>query len=1003
MARKITLQLWLMLVAMPFAFAQSGTLVPSFGENGIKQIDFGQVGTDDDWGEVVKTDAEGKIWIAGSLSGNFGIVRLNMDGSIDSTFSDDGKLQIPAGYNARAYGLALGDNGKILLAGRSDFGDFSVVQLNSDGTPDSSFSDDGKILIPAKSGSYNEEESLGFIVDQEGKTLIAGGSQTGSYNGNRDFIVVRLNTDGSMDSTFASNGELLVPDDSSTDVAYTMALDNNNRILVAGSSTVGIEIQGYEFHVGRMSVIRLDNSGNLDTTFDKDGKLILDIGGDEFSGKDAKSLAVDENGKILIAGTDRNNNVSEFIILRLNDNGSFDNTFSDDGIDRISVGNNYDIAYSLILDKNNRIVLAGNSYTETGPQDYSVIRLKTDGTLDSTFSDDGKLIFPIGVSDDQARSVTLDENGKLLIAGLSYNGKNYDFSAARVNDDGNLDSTFDEDGKVMIHSNGIDEAKSMVIDSDGKVLAAGFSYTGSDNDFSIVRLNADGSLDKTFNHSGKLTIPVGDGDDVANCIALDASGKILVAGRSVHDGQGTFSIVRLLTDGIIDTLFDADGKLSVAVGNYDDGATAMSVDSFGRILMVGISDGHFSLLRLNSDGSLDNAFDGDGKKELTEGYSAMEICMAIDADGKILMAGRSQACSGHECGWQNFQIFRINTDGSYDSTFEGNGKLMLPFDDPQVKYYINVTKSIDIDSTGKIILMGSTAREDNIWSNDHWGFGITRLNPDGSLDTTFNTNGKPLIPFTDLPLEMSDSHLYTNSKLLIGGSIKENFGIFRMTMDERLDSTFGDNGLRIPTHGSNYSMKADSNYIWMAGSDEGDYKIVKLYARNNQHIDFNLPDTVQYGDPPIKMVGTASSGLPVAYTSSNSSIAFLAHDTLNISGPGTITITAKQGGDGSFYAADPVSRNLAVKSNITGIPTRELEKEIKVYPNPVSNILYLESPGIIKSVVLTGVEGNVIYRNIMIYDNQLVIDLSEFNPGCYLITVQLDDNAPSIVRKIIKL
>ena len=168
-----------MLAAIPVAYPQSGTLVPSFGENGIKQIDFGQVGADDDWGEVVKTDVDGKIWIAGSLSGKFGIVRLNTDGSIDSTFSGDGKLQIPVGlYSDRAYGLALGDNGKILFAGRSDFGDFGVAQLNSDGTPDSSFSDDGKILIPAKSGSYNEEEALGFIVDQEGKILIAGGSQT---------------------------------------------------------------------------------------------------------------------------------------------------------------------------------------------------------------------------------------------------------------------------------------------------------------------------------------------------------------------------------------------------------------------------------------------------------------------------------------------------------------------------------------------------------------------------------------------------------------------------------------------------------------------------------------------------------------------------------------------------------------------------------------------------------------------------------------------------------
>ena len=151
-----------------------------------------------------------------------------------------------------------------------------------------------------------------------------------------------------MDSTFASNGELLVP---STGVAYTMALDNNNKILVAGSSKIETEIQGYEYLVNRMSVIRLDNSGNMDTTFNEDGKLILNIGEDELSGNFAKSLAIDENGKILIAGSSSDINKSKFCIVSLNDDGSFDNAFSDDGIALISVGNNYDIAYSLIIDR----------------------------------------------------------------------------------------------------------------------------------------------------------------------------------------------------------------------------------------------------------------------------------------------------------------------------------------------------------------------------------------------------------------------------------------------------------------------------------------------------------------------------------------------------------------------------------------------------------------------------------------------------------------------------
>jgi uncharacterized delta-60 repeat protein len=1010
MLQKLIIYLVILLVTGPFIFAQSGTLVPSFGDNGIKQIDFGQTGSSDDYGEIIKTDAEGKIWIAGESLNQFSIFRLNTDGSIDSTFGSDGKYLFPAGtYGDRVYGLAFSANDKMLLIARSYY-NISILKFKPDGTLDSSFNGNGKVILPRESNYDDTWDGLGFVVDQGGKILIAYSTVNDNQNAIR---VIRLNADGSLDNTFASDGKLLVSIGTFSSTVCAMAIDHNNKILVAGKSLFVIEGQVFDTIGYRMSVIRFDTEGILDSTFNGDGKLVVNIGDVSANLLDKpKSLVIDNSGKILIAGiADYNSNSaideSKFAILRLNDDGSFDNTFNGDGIALISVGDHiFDITHSLSLDSFGKIVVAGTSSTISSDRDFSAIRLKTDGTLDSSFNGTGKIIIPLGDGNDEARSFTFDEDGKILIAGFSYNGKNNNFSVARVNADGSLDNTFSSYGKLLIPSDGIDEAKSLIIDPAGKVLAAGTSFNGNDNDFSIVRLNADGSFDRTFNETGKLMIPVGNDEDFGNCLAQDVNGKILIAGTSIINYQREFSIIRLNSNGSLDSTFDADGKLVIPIWASSNDGGNLTIDAFGKIIIVGGTAGNFCIFRLNSDGSMDSTFNGDGIKIIDDSLSGYANCVALDADGKILMAGRSVACSGHECGWENFQIIRLNRDGSYDSTFDGDGKLILRFPDPQLIYYINNATSIKTDHKGKILIAGSTSRQDNVWDNSHWGPGITRLNSDGSLDTTFKANGKHLFPVIveyANKYNMSDIHAnLPDSKILITGSFDGDYSVLRLTYDGILDSTFGNSGIIKPIYGQGNAMKADSNYIWMAGSANGDFKIIKLYARNNQHIDFSIPDTVQYGDPLIKLGGTASSGLPVAYSSSNPAVASVTHDTLAITGTGTVTITARQAGDGSYYSADPVSKNMLVISNISTISKYELDKEIITFPNPVSTILFLESKTKIKSIVLTGVSGNILYKNTHINDIKFEIDMSEYKAGCYILTILLNDDNPPLVRKVLK-
>ncbi len=985
MYRKITLQLWLMLAAIPFAYPQSGMMVPSFGKNGITEVDFGQPGTSNDWGEIVKTDADGKIWIAGSSSnGNnydFSIVRLNPDGNLDSTFGEYGKLLIPVGNgDDRAYGLDLGIHGKIKLIGRSDV-NFSVVQLNYDGSLDSTFSDEGKLIIPANS-SQDNFTGLGSIVDKEGRILIAGGTH---YVNQRNFLIVRLNPDGNPDNTFGTAGKLLIPVDHAVIQALnigpyicSVAIDADDNILIAGNSYG-------ENGMPKMVIKRIDNLGNLDENFGDHGtiEIFADDGGY------ANSLALDENGKILIAGVHvpgGTTNFWKYVIIRLNENGSFDNTFDNDGKAFFAIGGNDDRANSICTDGRGKIIVAGTSETV-----LSVLRLKTDGSPDSTFNGNGTQMIRMGQYD-EARSLTLDANGKLLIAGSTFNSTNFDFAVARVNVDGEVDETFNGNGKKLIMlGNGNDEGKCMALGNNGKIWIAGSSFSENENKFSIVRLNTDGSVDKTFNGSGKRILPLGNPEYYPNFdyrgIAVDADGKVLLSGSAYNGTDDDFGIIRLDKDGIPDTTFGENGTQVIPIGEFDERVNGMQLLSNGKILLFGLSFNsviHYNdsvngcIIRLSSDGTLDKTFNESGK--LIFPNVVVSKCLQAYPDGKLLFA----AFHANVGSWENsggLILLQLNEEGNLVNVTE-------------VPSIISLTDVL-IDVNQKILVLGGYGDR---------GFHqlVKRFILDGRPDSTYGVNGT--IEFQSSPIfynNIRTSIVDSAGIFLAGGSIN-GFELLSLMGDGRIDTSFGLLGKMIQTGGYGKAIVADSNFIWMAGSANGDYKIIKLYARNFQHIDFVLPDTVKIGDPPIKLSGTASSGLPVSYMSSNPAIASISHDTLCITGPGSVTITARQDGDGSFYAADPVTEYLFVQRNITAIPTREIDKEIRAYPNPVSGILCLESTGKINSVILAGVEGTILYERTDINAHNFTFDISGYKPGFYILTIRVEDNYPEYVLKILK-
>jgi len=381
----------------------------------------------------------------------------------------------------------------------------------------------------------------------------------------------------------------------------------------------------------------------------------------------AHSIILQADGKILVAGWSTNGSTTDLALVRYDNNGILDTTFDNiqhDGIITISFGymlKGNDIA----LQKNGKILVAGSVFSNSPKfsDDFVVMRFNIDGSLDTSFSNDGIVITDFGISDDVGNGIAIQADGRIIVAGYSrMTGLNYGFSLARYKEDGSLDNTFSDDGKVVTTfgpqgSEGWDIA----IQTDGKFIVSGYSSNGNSNDFAVIRYNIDGSLDSNFLNNGIVTTNVNQFADLGYSVVVKPDKKIIVAGYSCNNGCD-FSLVRYTNNGDLDTNFSSDGKVITDFGTSSDYGNAMTMQTDGKIIVAGFNNGSFALARYNIDGSLDTSFDGDGKVSSTIQSSVkVRASVAVQTDGKILMTGPTN--NG------DFTVVRYNKDGSLDTTF----------------------------------------------------------------------------------------------------------------------------------------------------------------------------------------------------------------------------------------------------------------------------------------------------------------------------------------------
>jgi uncharacterized delta-60 repeat protein len=237
--------------------------------------------------------------------------------------------------------------------------------------------------------------------------------------------------------------------------------------------------------------------------------------------------------------------------------------------------------------------------------------------------------------------VVVQGDGKIVVAGSSYNGFNNDFALALYNANGTLDTLFDSDGRLTSNFGGSnDYGRSVAVQSDGKIVVAGYIYTGSSDEFGLARYNANGTLDTSFDGDGRARTAIGR----ASSVAVQGDGKIVVAGFNSVD----FALARYNANGTLDMSFDGDGTLATDFG-ASDGGRSVAVQSDGKIVVAGTSFGDFALARYNGNGTLDTSFDGDGK--LTTGFGLSDDYVngvALQSDGKIVVAGYSDSGSRND-------------------------------------------------------------------------------------------------------------------------------------------------------------------------------------------------------------------------------------------------------------------------------------------------------------------------------------------------------------------
>jgi uncharacterized delta-60 repeat protein len=673
-------------------------------------------------GEVkaMALQSDGKLLIAGSFTTVRGLARASL-ARLNADGSGDPTFNAETNADRYVSAIAVDPDGKVLLT--RDFANFNgdplgkVERLNTDGTLDTSFA-------PAAETFPSSSALTCVAVQSDGKIVLGGYTlevdEFGSLSPRS--LLVRLHANGAIDDSFTNaNGTF-------GGRVSALALQPDGKLLIAGEIVTSVN------GTSHYSLARLNANGTVDTNFQYGADGII------------HSVGLQPDGKILLAGYGIGNSTNRNGVARLNADGGMDGTFQP-GCDANSS------LVTVVAQSDGKVVCLGSYVYVDGTDRNGIVRLNSNGSVDAGFN------AATGAPNNATAAIVLQPDGKLLISGgfTLVNGINRE-GLARLNIDGSLDTTF-------VPGSSINAAvRSLALEPNGKVIIGGnFTKVGGVLRNCVARLNANGSLDTSFDPGTGAGVPFY-GSLHVNVVARQPDGKLLVGGDfSSFNGISRNRIARLNADGTVDTSFVP--WTGTPVVNYAFEPQAILIQRDGKILVggnaaLGSGNDGAGLARLNPDGSFDNSFHAD-TLGTSGGDFAVINSLALQPDWKILAGGYSVKSFG------NYLMTRLNPDGSRDASFVGAGGNGL------------VTSIALQQPDGKILVASG-------W--DDAGGWVARLNTNGTVDATFNAGSGANNMINSVLLQ-------PDGKVLIAGSFTSFNGtncnhVARLNANGVLDATF---------------------------------------------------------------------------------------------------------------------------------------------------------------------------------------------------------------------
>jgi len=402
---------------------------------------------------------------------------------------------------------------------------------------------------------------------------------------------------GTLDATWGATSPLgagkvvsVIPGTDHGEV-YAMTLQPDGKVVLAGFCVVDVATNTQAFCLVRYHGGNVAGSpgGTLDTTFNGNGTVVTGIAG---VSDIAKAIAVQPDGKIIAAGTCYTGNFmvprTDFCVARYLANGTPDPSFNSTGKLLTPMGSSGGRAAAAALQPDGKIVLTGDCNSSVSIRSFCTVRYLSNGTLDTSFNGTGKVFTEVNTSESVANAMTLQSDGKLIIAG--YCGSGHNFCAARYLSNGSLDATFSGNGIAQTAiGTSSSAASSVAVQPDGKIVLAGLCANGAAYAFCALRYLSDGTLDVAFNGDGQLMTSIGNNGVTSTstlALALQPDGKPLIVG-TCDNGSDDFCLVRYGPNGGVDTSFNGSGKVITQMTTYPDNASALALQPDGRIVVAG--------------------------------------------------------------------------------------------------------------------------------------------------------------------------------------------------------------------------------------------------------------------------------------------------------------------------------------------------------------------------------------------------------------------------------